>query len=200
MYLMFNNYGYSDANAQQIVDGGENWATVVKPEPLCFAFRAGDSFARMANNRIEMVVKYEHLIRHTYNALANPSLDVEATFLEYEAVIPDRTRTVWNANGRLQAIAIQGAAAALANRDEFDSLHLSPRACIYVTGRDHNLEFMRQLQGHPGGEHEARPRAPREEPHQPAPVRAHPEPRHAAGLHRAAEPRHAPPAARDARL
>ena len=64
MYLMFNNYGYSFPNANQLLDGGVNWGTRVKPEPLCFAFRAGDSFARITAHphHIEMVVRFEHLV------------------------------------------------------------------------------------------------------------------------------------------
>ena len=104
MYLMFNNYGYSFSNANQLVDGNVDWSTVVKPEPLCFAFRAGDSFARITAlpHHIEMVVKYEHLIRHTFNAALNPKLDVEATFGDYEAVVPNRTHGARSAGSRPQ--------------------------------------------------------------------------------------------------
>ena len=144
MYLMFNNYGYNLSNTLQLLHGGVDWRTIPKPEPLCFAFRSRNSFARMtpAPHHIEMVVKYEHLIRHTFSAALNPELDVLATFLDYEVSVLLKLRCQWGAGGYLQALATHAEAAALGARNEFDSLGLSPRACIHVTGRDHSLEFM----------------------------------------------------------
>ena len=78
MYLMFNNYGFNSTNARQIAHGAAAWETRTKPEPLCFAFRAGDSFARLSiGNHVEMVVKYEHLIRYGFTAAMNPLFEQE---------------------------------------------------------------------------------------------------------------------------
>ena len=76
----------------------------------------------------------------------NPLFEQEVDFGDYETKILTQLRCQWGAGNVFQALGAQTEAnslgANLGEQNEFEALHNSPRACIYVTGRDHNREFM----------------------------------------------------------
>ena len=133
MYLMFNNYGFNLPNAMQLANGAVHWETRTKPEPLCFAFRAGDSFARLSiGNHVEMVVKYEHLIRYGFSAAMNPLFEQEVDFGDYETKILTQLRCQWGAGNVFQALGAQTEAnslgANLGEQNEFEKSCITARA------------------------------------------------------------------------
>ena len=193
MFLLFNNYGWSREASRQ--EGA--WNAQPLPVPMAFSFNSQD--ARMVliqqpgpTHIVTMQIPYDKLVR--VDNAGTVSYFVDGAPLN----LPAKMNCAWGRNRKAGAAdMLENAAIAAGN--EFDQLQKSPPMCLFGLP-DGGGVYERQLRGGAGAKQLARPRLPREEPDQPAPVRADPEPRHAAGLHRAAEPRHAPPAARDARL